>query len=75
MIGPFVLVEGLDVSLWPSLEALTNTVEAQDVRDGVYEAFDADGRVVRLAATTDSSRVTAELGGEGEAVSENSSIT
>ena len=48
MIAPFLLVEGLDVSLHPSLDALTNWAEAQDVRNGVYEAFDAEGRVVKL---------------------------
>lgn len=62
MIGPFVLVEGLDVSLHPSLDALTSHVEAQDVRDGVDKAFDAEGRVVRLAAESDLSTVTAEPG-------------
>jgi hypothetical protein len=62
VIAPFVLVEGRDVSLHPSLEALTSHVEAQDVRDGVYEAFDSEGRQVRLAAPSDLSAVTAEQG-------------
>ena len=62
MIAPFVLVEGQDVSLHPSLDALTSLVEAQDVRDGVYETFDAEGREVKLAAATDLSAVTAAPG-------------
>ena len=62
MIAPFVLVEGRDVSLLPSLEALTSHVEAQDVRDGLYEAFDSEGRQVRLEAPSDLSAVTAEQG-------------
>jgi hypothetical protein len=62
VIAPFVLVEGLDVSTHPSLDALTGHVEAQDVRDGVYVAFDGEGREVKLAADSDMSGVTAEPG-------------
>jgi uncharacterized protein YlxW (UPF0749 family) len=62
MIAPFVLVDGLDVSLHPSLDALTDHVEAQDVRDGACVAFDAEGREVKLAAASDVSDVTAEPG-------------
>jgi hypothetical protein len=60
VIAPFVLVEGSDVSIHPSLDALTGHVEAQDVRDGVYVAFDAEGREVKLAADSDLSGVTAD---------------
>jgi hypothetical protein len=62
VIAPFVLVEGLDVSTHPSLDALTSHVEAQDVRDGVYVAFDAEGREVKLAADSDGNGVTAGPG-------------
>jgi hypothetical protein len=62
VIAPFVLVEGLDVSLHPSLDALTDHVEAQDVRNGAYVAFDAERREVKLAAASDVSDMTAEPG-------------
>ena len=62
MDGPFVLVEGLDVILFASLDVLTGWVEAQDVRDGVYEVFDATGQEVILAAESDMSPVTASSG-------------
>jgi hypothetical protein len=57
-----VFVEGLDVSFYPSLDDLTQHLEAQDVRAGVGEAFDGLGHVVHLAAASDASPVTAEVG-------------
>jgi hypothetical protein len=62
MVAPFVFVEGLDVSFYPSLDDLTGFLEAQDVRAGVGEAFDAEGRMVNLAAASNSSPVTAVIG-------------
>ena len=62
MGAPFVLVEGLDVTIHASLDSLTAFVEAQDVRDGVYEAFDAEGLEIKLAAASDAGPVTAEFG-------------
>lgn len=52
MIAPYVLVEGLDVTLHPSLSELVGYVEAIDVLDGVYEAFDAEGTALKLQATS-----------------------
>jgi hypothetical protein len=61
MIAPFVLVEeGHDVQFFPSLDALVSQVEAQDVRDGIYEAFDGDGRAIELTAASDLSLVMAK---------------
>ena len=62
VIAPFVLVEDLDVTMYGSLAALTGYVEATDVLNGVYEAFDAEGREVKLAASSASRPVTAEPG-------------
>jgi hypothetical protein len=62
MVSPFVLVEGMDVSIYASLDELTGFVEAQDVRDGVYEAFDAEGLEIKLAAASDSGTVIAASG-------------
>jgi hypothetical protein len=62
MIPPFVLVEGHDLLLFPSLDALVNWVEAQDVRDGVFEAFDGQGRAIDLTADSDEGPVVASPG-------------
>ena len=62
MPAPFIVVEGRDVSMFPSLADLTGWVEATDVRDGIYQAFDAQGRVIELAAKSDVSAVTAKAG-------------
>lgn len=59
---PFVLVEGLDVSVWRSLTDLTGQVEALDVRVGTYEAFDSEGRIVILNAESDRGPVLAATG-------------
>ena len=66
MNPPFVLAEDLDVSVYTSLTDLTGHVEAQDVRDGVYEAFDAEGRIVILTAGSDRGRVLAAPGDVAE---------
>jgi hypothetical protein len=62
MIAPFVLVEGHDVQSFPSLDALVSWVEAQDVRDGVYEAFDGEGTAIELTAESDVGPVAAGPG-------------
>lgn len=63
MIAPLFLVDGHDITLFPSVEALIAQLEAQDVRDGVYEAFDATGQTIVLTAASDTSPVHAEIGG------------
>jgi hypothetical protein len=60
--NPVVLVEGADVNVFASIGSLLGYVEAIDVRDGVFQAFDATGRAIQLAATSDRGPVTYTLG-------------
>jgi hypothetical protein len=62
MDAPYVLVEGLDIQTFPSLDSLVRQLEAQDVRDGAYEAFDGVGRAIELSAASDMSPVIAVVG-------------
>jgi len=48
---PLVVFDGCDLSLYGSFDELERDLEGIDVEDGVYEAFDAIGGVVRLSAT------------------------
>jgi hypothetical protein len=41
---PIIVVEGLDVSFFPSPSAAAAALEGPDVIDGIYQAYDADGR-------------------------------
>lgn len=59
---PVVLVEGNDVNVFASVRGLLGYVEASDVRDGAYEAFDATGRSIVLAAASDRGPVTYTTG-------------
>lgn len=59
---PVVLDESGDVTVFASIRSLIGLVEAIDVRDGAYEAFDATGRPILLAATSDRARVTYTVG-------------
>ena len=49
--SPFLVFDGLDLSIYESLGSIEGELEGVDVEDGVYEAFDSIGRVVRLKAT------------------------
>jgi hypothetical protein len=49
---PFILSEyGSEQGVFPSLKALTDHVEAIDVRDGIYRIFDSTGRMAILHAS------------------------
>lgn len=49
--GPIVIIEdGIDLEVYPTLEEARRSIESYDVVDGVYEAFDALGRPLRLEA-------------------------
>ena len=48
---PFFVFEGLDLSIYDSLNEIEANLEGVDVEDGVYEAFDSMGRVIDLKAT------------------------
>jgi hypothetical protein len=56
--APLILADGGDVMAFASVEDLACYVESADVADGVYRAFDAAGRALRLA--TDGERVTVD---------------
>jgi hypothetical protein len=47
---PFISDDDGDIETYPSVSALCGAVEAIDVADGVYEAFDSRGQRVRLRA-------------------------
>jgi hypothetical protein len=59
---PVVLDERGDVAVFASIRDLVGYVEATDVRDGIYRAFDASGRPILLAAASDRARVTYTVG-------------
>ncbi len=48
MDSPLIVVEGHDLGLFTSEEALTLKLEPHDVRAGVYDVFDSYGRVIEL---------------------------
>jgi hypothetical protein len=43
---PIVLVDGLDVQFFSSIEAAEGWMEAIDVENGVYHAYDSRGRAL-----------------------------
>lgn len=47
---PVLVFEGCDLLIYGSFDELEQDLEGIDVEDGIYEAFDAIGRVVRLSA-------------------------
>jgi|GEM_PF-3488376 len=60
---PFFLFDGLDLTLFDSLDDLVISLEGIDVDSGAYQAFDAAGRVVRLGARgVTQTRFTVEIG-------------
>ncbi len=58
-LPPIVLDDSGDIQVFPSVEAACREIEAIDVKEGVYEAFDTRGR--RLYLSVDGDRVTADL--------------
>lgn len=47
---PLFVIEGLDVVLYNSIEALEIHLEGIDVAEGRYKSFDAEGRSLNLEA-------------------------
>lgn len=45
---PLIVVDGNDVSLFPSVVALTSKLEPPDVRAGAFAAYDSSGRMLEL---------------------------
>lgn len=75
---PLILLEGTDgpqegpprggdPRLFDSVDALVGAVEAADVRAGLVQAFDAEGRRLRLSAAGDAGAVAATLETDGYA--------
>ncbi len=48
---PLFVFEGHDVSIFDSIDSLQVKLEGIDVEDGVYEDFDAVGRIVHFEAS------------------------
>ena len=43
MMPPFLVFEGLDLSIYASLDLIEAGFEGVDVEDGIYEAVDSTG--------------------------------
>lgn len=48
---PFLVFEGLDLSIYDTLDSIEADLEGVDVEDGIYEVFDSIGRAISLKAT------------------------
>jgi len=48
MKPPFIVIDGLDVSIFKTKEAMENKLEAIDVNSNLYEVFDSEGRSIVL---------------------------
>lgn len=65
MKPPIIIVEDGDLQLYPSARDAALDLEAMDVRDGIYTAYDSEGRLLKLGIKADKSEsVTIEPGGE-----------
>ncbi len=51
MTYPIVVIEGLEVSLFPSTREAEEYLQGVNVSSGVCVAFDAEGRALKLEAT------------------------
>jgi hypothetical protein len=49
-IAPIFITDGDDITVFASIEAAEAYVESIDVHDGLYEGWDAQGRVLSLEA-------------------------
>jgi|MudIll2142460700_1097286.scaffolds.fasta_scaffold195532_2 hypothetical protein len=47
---PLFVIDGLDVSLYNSIEALEQQLEGIDVANNIYKSYDAEGRLLKLRA-------------------------
>jgi hypothetical protein len=47
-----VVEEGVDLSFYPAPEEVQSNLEGIDVRNGLYVAYDADGRLLELTTDT-----------------------
>ena len=56
---PVFVIDGLDVGVFKSVEDAVLQLEPIDVNRGEYSAYDAEGRLLRLAV--DGAKVTAHL--------------
>ena len=45
---PIVIIEGDDLSTYPTVRLVCSHLEAEDVNDGLYEVFDGRGRRIQL---------------------------
>jgi hypothetical protein len=45
---PVLVFDGLDLSIYPTIESICADLEGIDVENGVYKVFDSMGRVIRL---------------------------
>lgn len=48
---PIIIADGLDVGFFPTIEAAARALEVIDVEDGIYRAFDRDGKALRLSSS------------------------
>ena len=48
---PIFVFEGLDLSIYDSIDSMRRGLEGVDVDDGIYEAFDSVGCLLRLSAS------------------------
>ena len=49
-VAPIFIIDGDDIMAFASIEDAEKYVEAVDVHDGIYEGWDAHGRVLTLEA-------------------------
>jgi len=63
---PVVLEDGGDVIVFATIKKLIGYVEAIDVRDGIFEVWDATGRRILLAAASDRAPVTYAVGPDSD---------
>jgi hypothetical protein len=54
---PIFVIEGRDVTIFESLEDAQLQVEPIDVLEGVYVAYDAEGRILRMVVEGDQVKV------------------
>ena len=46
---PLIIAEGLDISFYDRLEDAECSLEAIDVKEGLYEAYDSEGSLLKLS--------------------------
>lgn len=51
MDNQILVIEGHDVMVFSSPEAMLSKLEATDIRSGVYDVFDSSGRAIGLGVT------------------------